>query len=50
VTVTDGVLVLVGVTDGEDGAQYEPHESMSSPGKGPTGPDNLLGTGLAQVI
>ncbi len=49
-TVTDGVLVLVGVTDGDAGEQYEPQGSKSSPGKGPTGPDNLLGAGLAQVI
>jgi hypothetical protein len=50
VTVTDGVLVLVGVTDGDAGAQYEPQGSKSSPGKGPTGPDNLVGVGLAHMI
>ena len=47
----DGVTVLVGVIDGDTGAQYVPHGSKSSPGAGPTGPDNLLTEpALAQEI
>jgi len=35
------VGVLDGVLDGDDGAQYVPHGSKSSPGAGPTGPEYL---------